>query len=73
MYRIQTFLDFLYIYKAPYYGVPFSHLLPELQISSIQLEISSIHLELSPIHLELSPIQLEIYPIQLEISTNIPI
>ena len=59
-------LGFFYIYKAPYYGVPFSHLSPELQISSIQLEISSIHLELSPI-------QLEIYPIQLEISTNLPI
>ena len=66
MYRIQTFFGFFfYIYKAPYYGVPFSHLLPELQISSIQL--------ISSIHLELSPIQLEIYPIQLEISTNIPI
>ena len=40
MYRIQTFF-FFYIYKAPYYGVPFSHLSPELQIYPIQLEIST--------------------------------
>ena len=45
--------------KRDIYRVPFSHVLPELQISSIKLEISSIHLEISPI--------------QLEISTNIPI
>ena len=36
------------------YGVPFSHLLPELQISSIHLKISSIHLEISPIQLAIS-------------------
>ena len=55
------------------YGVPCSHLFPELQISSIHLELYSINLEISPIHLDISPIHLEISPIQLQISTNIPI
>ena len=47
------------------YGVPFSHLFPELQISPIEVHIS-------PIELQISTIDLQISTIQLEISTNTP-
>ena len=52
------------------YGVPFSHLFTELQISAIEVHIglSPIQLQISPIQLQISPIQLQISPIQLQIS-----
>ena len=48
------------------YGVPFSHLFTELQISPIEVHIP-------PIELDISAIELHIYPIQLQISPNTPI
>ena len=47
---------------AQTYGVPFSHLFTELQISAIEAHISPIQLQISPIQLEISAIQLEISP-----------
>ena len=47
------------------YGVPFSHLFPELQIYPIEVHIS-------PIQLQITTIDLQISTIQLEISTNRP-
>ena len=44
------------------YGVPFSHLFTELQISAIEVHISPIELEISTIHLQISTIHLEISP-----------
>ena len=38
------------------YGVPFSHLFTELQISAIEVHISPIQLQISPIQLEISAI-----------------
>ena len=48
--------------EAIMYGVPFSHLFTELQISAIEVHISPIQLQISPIQLEISAIQLEISP-----------
>ena len=52
------------------YGVPFSHVFTELQISPIEGHISAIELEISQNrqYLEISPIQLNVSPIQLQIS-----
>ena len=44
------------------YGVPFSHLFTELQISPIEVHISPIQLQISTIDLQISTIQLEISP-----------
>ena len=44
--------------NADLYGVPFSHLFTELQISAIEVQISPIQLQISPIQLEISSIQL---------------
>ena len=44
------------------YGVPFSHLFTELQISAIEVHISPIQLQISTIDLQISTIQLEISP-----------
>ena len=50
------------VFKSLGYGVPFSHLFTELQISAIEVHISPIQLQISPIQLEISAIQLEISP-----------
>ena len=47
------------------YGVPFSHLFPELQISPIQLQIYAIQLEISTIQLEISQNRLDCRYLQL--------
>ena len=47
---------------ASSYGVPFSHLFPELQISPIVVHTSPIQLQISTIDLQVSTIQLEISP-----------
>ena len=44
------------------YGVPFSHLFTELQISPIEMHISPIQLQISTIDLQISTIQLEVSP-----------
>ena len=41
--------------KGDLYGVPFSHLFPELQLSPIELQIQ---FEISPMQLQISAIQL---------------
>ena len=44
------------------YGVPFSHLFTELQISPIEVHIFPIQLQISTIDLQISTIELEISP-----------
>ena len=53
---------FRILHNLHMYGVPFSHLFTELQISAIEVHISPIQLQISPIQLQISPIQLQISP-----------
>ena len=51
-----------FAFLPSHYGVPFSHLFTELQISPIEVHISPIQLQISTIHLQISTIQLGISP-----------